>query len=82
MVRKYRTPNGTILWLEPYQMTSLKTKNLANHKISKVLVYNGFPFGDLAGGRTLFAQPNQSRVLAKIYLSCRRLIKLFMINIS
>ncbi len=33
-------------------MTSLKTKNLANHKISKVLVSDDVPIGDLAGART------------------------------
>ena len=30
----------------------LKTKNLANHKISKVLVSDDIRFGDLAGART------------------------------
>ncbi len=30
-------------------MISLKTKNLANHTISKVLVSDGVPISDLAG---------------------------------
>ena len=33
-------------------MISLKTKNLANHKISKVLVSDDIRFSDLAGART------------------------------
>ncbi len=51
-------------------MISLKTKNLANHKISKVLVSDDIRFSDLAGARTFRAQPNQNRVLAKIHSLC------------
>ncbi len=33
-------------------MTSLKTENLANHRISKVLMSDDVPTSDLAGART------------------------------
>ncbi len=38
--------------LKPYYIIAQKTKNLANHKISKALVSDGVPIGDLAGART------------------------------